>query len=262
MDIKELQVSNGNDSKQNHPWEYARSTVVLSILKKFLKKRTRGNALDIGCGDVFFLTRFADKYPCFELIAVDTAFNQELISEIQSKNSQYCIKFLNNLHDVNGIQEADIIFLLDVLEHIEDDVRFLEDLFSQSYINPNTIIVITVPAFNYLYCNHDKWLGHYRRYSHTLLKQHIEIAGFSYIEGGYFFTSLLIPRFVQKIIEKFKKSPTITNQGIGNYKGGAILSFLYEKILLLDFYFFRLFRFLGIKTIGLSSYVICGKPFK
>ena len=262
MDIKELQVSIGENAKQNHPWEYARSKVVFSILKKYLKNHTKGNVLDIGCGDVFFLTRFADNHPGFKLIAVDTAFNQEIIAKIASRNSQYNIKFYNDLQNVTDVREADVVFLLDVIEHIEDDIHFLENLASQDYITSNTVIMITVPAFNSLYCNHDKWLGHYRRYSHAMLKQHIEEAGFSYLEGGYFFTSLLFPRYIQKIIEKVKKPKDTHNEGIGDYKGGAVLSFLYEKFLLIDFYFFRIFRFLGIKMPGLSTYVVCGKRNK
>ena len=258
MDIKELQVSSGKNTKQNHPWEYARSKVVFRILKKYLKTHADGSVLDIGCGDVFFLCRFADKHPNFELVAVDTAFDQEIISNIAAKNSKYNILFFNDIQNVK-IKEAGIVFLLDVMEHIEDDISFLKDVTSQAYISPNTIFVITVPAFNSLYCNHDQWLGHHRRYSHALLKQHIEAAGLSCIEGGYFFTSLLFPRYIQKIIEKLKNAPSEQSQGIGNYQGGAVLSFLYEKFLLLDFYFFRFFRFFGIRMPGLSAYVICKK---
>ena len=262
MDIKELQVSSGTETKQNHPWEYARSKVVFNILKKYLKNYSGGNILDIGCGDVFFLTQFADKYPGYKLNAVDTAFTEEIISEIEANNSKYNISFFNDTQNITNVQDSKIIFLLDVIEHIEDDISFLKELFSQSYINQDTVIMITVPAFNNLYCNHDKWLGHYRRYSVKVLKQHIETAGFSYIEGGYFFTSLLFPRYLQKIIETLKKPEELNNQGIGNYKGGALISFLYEKFLLADFYFFRIFRFLGIKMPGLSAYIICKKTNK
>ena len=257
MDIKELQVPIGKDTKQNHPWEYAKSKVVLRILNKYLKKRPDGAALDVGSGDVFFLTRFAEKYPDFQLIAVDTAFDQEIIDKLVSRNSNYNISFYNDIQNITNIQDVTIVFLLDVIEHIEDDIDFLKQLKSQVYISPNTIFVITVPAFNRLYCNHDKWLGHYRRYSHSLLKQHIKAAGLLYIEGGYFFTSLLLPRFLQKIIEKPANQKSMNNQGIGNYNGGKVISFLYEKILLLDFYFFRIFKLIGINMPGLSTYVIC-----
>ena len=259
MDIKELKVSIGIDEKKNHPWEYARSKVILCILKKYLKKSSKCYALDVGCGDAFFLTRFADKYPDSELIAVDTAFSPEIISKIKSKNSINNMSFLGHIQDVTT-QEATIVFLLDVIEHIDDDISFLKNLISQTYISSNTVFIITVPAFNSLFCYHDKWLEHHRRYSQKMLKLHAESAGLSCIEGGYFFTSLLIPRFFQNIFEKlkiYKRKLNEIDHGIGNYKGGALISFLYEKYLLLDFYFFRIFSFLGIKIPGLSTYVIC-----
>ena len=259
MDIKELQVSTQNDTKQNHPWEYARSKVVFHILKKYLKNHTEGIALDVGCGDVFFLTQFADKYSDFELIAVDTAFDREIISTIASRKSTYNIRFFNDVQNVTDVQESSVVFLLDVIEHIETDISFLKYLASQVYISPNTIFVITVPAFNFLYCNHDKWLGHFRRYSFPELKRHIQSAGLYGMEGGYFFASLLFPRYIQKIITQSRNATDENNQGIGNYKGGAVLSFVYEKFLLFDFYFFRFFRLLGINIPGLSAYIICKK---
>jgi len=257
MDIKELHAS--NTIGKNHPWEHARSKIVLRILRKYVNSSMKGTALDVGSGDAFFLTQFSDRYPNFELIAVDTAFSEELISTIASKNNKYNIRFFNDLQNIVDVQEISIVFLLDVVEHIEDDICFLKNLSLQKYINPNTIFVIAVPAFNYLYSKHDQWLGHYRRYSHATLKQHIEEAGLSYVKGGYFFTSLLFPRCIQKIIEKFRKNQNNDNQGVGNYNGGIAFSFFYEKFLLLDFYFFRIFKFLGIDIPGLSAYVICKK---
>ncbi|MDR2233617.1 MAG: class I SAM-dependent methyltransferase [Tannerella sp.] len=259
MDIKELQVSSEEHGKQNHPWEYARSNVVRSLVKKYLPKEANGYALDIGCGDVFFLTRFADKYPEYKLIAVDTAFDPELIAALSAKNSKYNIQFFKSIREITHLQKASIVFMMDVLEHIEDDVSFLKEVVSQSCISPDTLFVITVPAFQSLFCNHDYWLGHYRRYSRNMLKQHTASAGLSPLEDGYFFTSLLLPRFIQKMIEKSTKAQSEQNQGIGNYKGGAAKSFLIETFLMLDFHFNRLFRLIGIKMPGLSTYAICKK---
>jgi len=259
MDIKELKVSNEDNNKKNHPWEYARSKVVGKLLKKYLKKDAENFALDVGCGDVFFLTRFADRYPDFKLIAVDTAFDPELISIIAAKNNKYNIQFFNNIQHVTNLRKATVVFLLDVIEHIEDDMQFLKELTSQAYISSDTLFVITVPAFQKLFSKHDQWLGHHRRYSQVLLKQHIEAAGLSALEGGYFFTSLLFPRYNQKVLEKSANAHSEQNQGIGNYRGGAVISFLYEQSLMLDFSFSRFLRLLGIQMPGLSTYAICKK---
>ena len=57
MDIKELNVNVKKNLHNNHPWEYARARVVMSLLKKYLKQKDIC-AIDIGCGDIFFLNQF------------------------------------------------------------------------------------------------------------------------------------------------------------------------------------------------------------
>ena len=155
------------------------------------------------------------------------------------------------------MNKASVVFLLDVIEHIEQDIDFLSNLSQQYFIDSNTIFVITVPAFNSLYCSHDKWLGHYRRYSHKLLKNTVLESGMVYIAGGYFFSSLLIPRIIQKIVDPFLKNQENNVEGIGNWKGNKVVSCLYKNALLFDYYFFKIFRLLGIKVPGLSTYAIC-----
>jgi SAM-dependent methyltransferase len=60
-------------------------------------------------------------------------------------------------------QRFDSVVMLNVLEHIEDDVGLLSDL--RSVLEPHGRIVIYVPALNALYGKPDRMLGHYRRYS-------------------------------------------------------------------------------------------------
>ena len=52
---------------------------------------------------------------------------------------------------------------MDVLEHIRDDYSALKEW--KKVLNPNGIILISVPAFQHLWSHHDKFLGHYRRYN-------------------------------------------------------------------------------------------------
>jgi len=246
MDIKELQVS----GVRNHPWEYARSRVVNNIVKNYLNEyKSNKVAVDIGCGDVFFLSKFYDKFHSYKLIAVDTAFDNDNIAQLSGKYKSYNILFLNNTEKID-IPEASVIFLLDVIEHIENDILFLEELTKKPFVNEKTLFVISVPAFNSLYCEHDKWLGHCRRYSQKTLTKCITQAGLRKVEGGYFFSSLLILRAVQKLFEKLF-GPSKEN-GIGDWKGGKMVSWLYEKILWLDFKLCRIFKLQGLSTYILA----------
>jgi 2-polyprenyl-3-methyl-5-hydroxy-6-metoxy-1,4-benzoquinol methylase len=87
-------------------------------------------------------------------------------------------------------QKFDLICMLDVVEHIEDDKQALSAL--NSMLKPGGRVVITVPAYQWLFGKHDKLLHHFRRYSRKSLRKlmgesNIEIAKISY------FNTLLLP---------------------------------------------------------------------
>ena len=256
MDIKELNVNVAQKTTQNHPWEYARAKVVMDLLKRYLKNEKIECAIDIGCGDLFFLHQFCEKYTVARPIAIDTAFNEAVISSLKfnSKN----IVLYDNINKINlDNKKADITFLMDVIEHIEHDSDFLKEIASSNYVGPDTILMITVPAFNKLFSSHDRFVGHFRRYTKKTLQNSIQIAGFQCIESGYFFTTLIIARFFQKIAEKIKGGPLSTPVGAGGWKGGKLISKLYEYVLLCDYHIFRLLYKIGVKVPGLSAYCIC-----
>lgn len=257
MDIKELNVNLKKNLHNNHPWEYARAKVVMHLLKPYLQKIGKLNfAVDIGCGDIFFLDQFCKKNPVTNPIAVDTAFNDELISQLEFKNNN--IIFYDDIKkiDLNG-EKANIIFLMDVLEHIENDVDFLKEITTSNFVGPDTIFMITVPAHNKLFSSHDKFVGHYRRYVQKTLQKTISLSGLKCLNNGYFFSTLIIPRIIQKMLEKIKGAPLTEPNGAGGWNGNKFISKIYELLLLCDFYFFRLFSCIGINIPGLSAYAIC-----
>ena len=258
MDIKELNVNNSKQTEKNHPWEYARAKVVMDILKKHSPSSNQSkHILDVGCGDIFFLNQYCTKNPNDIPVAIDTAFNEEIIQSLSQQYQGLNVMFFDHIDKVNlSEHHADIVFLMDVIEHIEDDVQFVKELSQKPFISNDTVFLITVPAFNQLYCSHDKWLGHYRRYNQKMLSDHMQQAGMQVVDGGYFFTTLLLPRLIQKWMESMrKKEHEVT--GIGGWNGGKFISKAYELFLLGDYYFFKFFRIFGLKCPGLSTYAVC-----
>ena len=78
------------------------------------------------------------------------------------------IKILKKNHakvydDISQVKEKyDVIYSLNVLEHIEDDTKALADL--KACLKDKGEIVLFVPAFNIIYNKLDTKSGHYRRY--------------------------------------------------------------------------------------------------
>src|SRR5207247_1080807 len=85
---------------------------------------------------------------------------------------------------------ADAVLLLDVIEHLDDDVAALET--ARRALRPGGLLVITVPAYRWLWSGHDVALGHRRRYSARGLARLVERAGLHVVHASYFNT-LLFP---------------------------------------------------------------------
>jgi SAM-dependent methyltransferase len=78
----------------------------------------------------------------------------------------------------------DTLVLLDVLEHIEDDVGFLARL--RATLVPGGRIILKVPASRFLCSRMDSAIGHYRRYDRAGLRETLRRGGFDLVEQRYF----------------------------------------------------------------------------
>jgi 2-polyprenyl-3-methyl-5-hydroxy-6-metoxy-1,4-benzoquinol methylase len=80
----------------------------------------------------------------------------------------------HNLEDIDG--QFDFIYSSNVLEHIEDDQKALEQLYEK--LMPGGILALYLPAFQCLYSDFDTAIGHYRRYEKAELISKIKNAHF------------------------------------------------------------------------------------
>jgi 2-polyprenyl-3-methyl-5-hydroxy-6-metoxy-1,4-benzoquinol methylase len=262
MDLKEAKV-NEEVNNNRHPWEIARVEVIFHLLKTIHPDliNKKATVLDVGCGDMFLIEQLSFKMPKWEFIAVDSAFDEKTLKRYESKFNGTNLKAFNSLEQANSRakENIDIVLLLDVIEHIKDDVSFLKNVKGLSKTTEKTIYLITVPAFQFLFSSHDVFLEHYRRYDNKLLKKHIEAAGLSLIKANYFFFSLLPLRFIKGLTEKISSKKDFKAKGIGGWKENKVIDKLIKKALILDFRVgFTLSR-AGIKLPGLSNYAICKK---
>lgn len=92
--------------------------------------------------------------------------------------------------------------MADVLEHIKNDRIILDKLYK--CLNNDGFLLITVPAYNFLFSKKDEKLGHFRRYRKLNI---IKIfRKFKIIKLSYFNFILFIPITIMIIINKiFKK---------------------------------------------------------
>jgi SAM-dependent methyltransferase len=87
----------------------------------------------------------------------------------------------------------DVVTLFDVLEHVPDHVGFLQ--WTRKLLKPDGHLVLTVPAFPFLWSRHDDLNHHQRRYRRADLKATLEQGGFR-VERLTYFNFWLFPAAV------------------------------------------------------------------
>lgn len=244
MDIKERNDINA----KRHPWEISRLLAVQKIISEHSFEGMK--VLDLGCGDGFVARGLFKFLKEKQVTAVDINLTNEIIQELNRMSEG--IIYLKTLPE-EGI--FDIILLLDVIEHIEDDKEFLVNLVNR-YISYGGKVLITVPAFQSLYSCHDTFLGHCQRYTLGGLKSVVEASGLKIISSGYLFLSLLIPKFILYRIFHLNNG----SDGVGSWSKGKYVTYLIEKFLNIDNFLLMSAGRLKIKLPGLTVWVLCEKP--
>lgn len=259
MDLKEALLPGADVVR--HPWELARLKVSTDLMEKYLNLGNSAslNILDMGCGDSWFVEQLAKAYPQHNYIGVDIAFTDEQLETLSNRLKNEPISLYSQLEEATrdlGDDKVDIVLLLDVIEHIEDEIAFLKWMQTFPQISGMTKFIITVPAFQSLFCEHDVFLEHYRRYTNPSLKKALKKADMVVGKTGYFFSSLLLPRMLQVAKEKIQGKKPDEEKGVGQWKGSEWQSSLMTGILWNDYRFTNLIRKIGLKVPGLSNYAI------
>ena len=88
-------------------------------------------------------------------------------------------------------QSFDVVTCLDVLEHTDDDIIALREI--RRVCAPGATFIAMVPAYGFLWSEHDEALKHRRRYTAHELRNKMTSAGFDVVSSTYFITTLFFP---------------------------------------------------------------------
>lgn len=164
-------------------WYVGRRQIIRTVLRQTLPKSPIGITIDYGCGTGSNLPLLTEM--CGKVTGLDIA--QQAVD--------YCHKRgLPDVYRIDGPSDirthapkgADLITLLDVLEHIEDDEQALRGFLD--CLSAHGRLLLTVPAYQFLWSNHDVALHHHRRYTLRGLRRKLEKAGYEIVKGTYAIT--------------------------------------------------------------------------
>ena len=136
-----------------------------------------------------------DAGVCGRALCVDTGYDAEWVE----RHNGHEIRFLRSTDEA----AADIILMMDVLEHVDDDVGLLQH-YTKS-LRPEDLVVITVPAFQFLWSGHDEFLEHRRRYTRRQIETVVRTAGLEPVKSGYFFGLLFPIAAIQRLLNKWRR---------------------------------------------------------
>jgi SAM-dependent methyltransferase len=101
-------------------------------------------------------------------------------------------------HPRHGKQRFDAVAYINVLEHIDDDRSELANAFEA--LRANGHVLLFVPALAWLYSEHDKEIGHVRRYTKSGLGSLVQQAGFTIVKARYFDVVGILPWYVNFVL--------------------------------------------------------------
>ena len=174
MDLKEAGLL-GADAERH--WYYVSKA---RALERCLDGRQPGRILDVGAGSAFFSRMLLRRTGAKDAVCVDPGYTGDR-SEIENgKPIAFC--------RASPVGDADLVLLMDVLEHVDDDVGLVKTYAAAA--KPGTRFVVSVPAFSWLWSQHDEFLEHRRRYTLNQILRVLSDAGLTPVTGFYFFGAL------------------------------------------------------------------------
>jgi SAM-dependent methyltransferase len=173
-----------NRIENTHWWFLGRRRIFLRLLSGYVMPQETALILDVGCGTG---TTLGYLSPYGRGVGVDIARSaleytrrRGIGRVVQSAASNLAF----------GDDAFDLICALDILEHVDDDSRALRECYRTC--KPGGLMLITVPAYRFLWGRQDEISRHRRRYVASDVRQRAAEAGFS-VRRLTYFNTLLFP---------------------------------------------------------------------
>ena len=175
--------------ENSHWWFRWRFDMISGVVESIAKGR-KLNILDAGCG-TGQMTKLLEEHGT--AIGLDMA--PEAIKYAKLRGVKHLVQ--GSITDPPFREGSfDCVVSLDVIEHVENDVQILNGL--REIVKPGGHLIVTVPAFQLLWSEHDVINQHKRRYRVPQLRRLAEEAGFEVERISYCNTMLYLPVLVMR----------------------------------------------------------------
>jgi SAM-dependent methyltransferase len=203
--------------EQTHWWFRGRREIFISLLDRYVGRKVDSGrrVMDLGCGVGGMIEPLA-------------AYGSVIGTDVTLKGLEHCAaRGFGRLvactgHEAPFADESlDCITAFDALEHIEDDVGALREIYR--ILKPGGILVASGPAYQFLYAQQDRITHHVRRYTLGDFTSKARRAGFEVLKGSYI-NFILFP-LILPVVLAFKLLQAVRrpdDQGAGSNVGIGI----------------------------------------
>ena len=163
--------------EDNSFWFEHRNDCIITAIKQFPPS---GGILDIGGGNGYIARRILDED--FECTLLEPGFTGALNAKREREIPEVICSSLEAANFEHGKLAA--VGMFDVIEHIKDDRRMVNEIYN--LLQPKGLFYCTVPAYRWLWSQHDVTAGHIRRYDLSGIEE-LFTERFELLYSSYFF---------------------------------------------------------------------------
>lgn len=181
---------------ERHWWWRARERFVLETLRRSLRPAERRRILDVGCGDGLLFDRLAE---------FGDVWGVESDASLVSPDNPHRDRIHVGPFDASYRpgRRYGLVLLLDVIEHLPDPAGALRH--AVALLEPDGMLVATVPAFRMLWTTHDVLNHHFTRYTRREFATLARSSGFDILRASYFFHWVFPAKLGARLLEAVRR---------------------------------------------------------
>lgn len=232
--------------EKDYFWFQARRDMTLRLINK-LRVNKDSKILEIGCSGGHLIKLLENK-----------GYKNVYGIDVSKKGINLCKqKGIKNCFIMDAVKTRfkdytfDLIIASDILEHIEkDDMALLE---WSRILKPNGILIVFVPAFKFLWSEHDEINYHYRRYSSHSLTFALRKADFSISRISYWNFLLFFPVSFDRILHRVLMSKNRVKKD-HLYSVNPAINKILSAVLIFENKFLQIFNFpFGVSVFAVAE---------
>ncbi|MBI5076017.1 MAG: class I SAM-dependent methyltransferase [Nitrospirae bacterium] len=234
--------------EESHWWFVGRRDMVWRLLKDLDRNLS---ILEVGCSGGP-LIRLLQREGFAKVAGIDI---NECSVQLCRSLGDAAVKVADGCSTGFSDEQFDVVVASDVLEHIEDPVQGLREW--SRILRPKGIVLVFVPAFQFLWSRHDEVNRHYRRYTKQEIVTLLEQADFYIERAAYWNFCFFFPALLVRTMRRIFSRQQGEKEGSDLTASGSIVNRIFEAVLKAE----NSLLAAGLNfPFGLSLFAIARKP--